>query len=435
MTEVILICFRLPFEKKVFKILYNANSITYGTDFIIPHVDCLITINLNDYINDISFAELPRTFFDINTARKLLEGKPKGSFNNGREPWKGISVIARSFSDPSLFGKIKAIEDNKYGSFHDWENDLPSEWLRNLYEAIIKEYRLLVYSLQQTEQFDSFINCEMPLLKAFISSSLEGLLFSRELINHKCLELDRIYFESVRELEFKNKYFVNDYHSIDNIDEISHFIPDINTDVFSKKYFWDSIEQYRAISPFLDNLYKERHVKKDLSELLRMSTSISNFCKLQYDIIGTVSGRILITKPGIQYLKRSTRDIFIPSAGKKFIYADYSQFEPGILASLSGDTALITDYNKGDIYTAIKDTIGNNCTRDIAKQLFLSFIYGMSIENIKKNITLRFAKHNDTDIEKFFQKYTKVEEWKKGYQKQRLGNDQLKDYVIILDIS
>jgi hypothetical protein len=253
----------------------------------------------------------------------------------------------------------------------------------------------------------------MKIYLNFIKSGNIGLEYNTQMVDEKCLELDNIYYSAVRRLEIEYGYFVSDHKSKLSYRDIEPFIScGFSGESFSKKYFWDSVEIFRSIDPFLNALYDEYYAKHDISELLRIKVSISNKCKLQYDIIGTVSGRILVTRPGIQYLKRATRGIFIPSHGKLFIYADYAQFEPGILAFLSNDQELKNAYNSGDVYNSICRAIGNECTRDLAKQLFLSYIYGMNIENIKKNIILRFGKIAATSVEKMLKKYSDVEKWK-----------------------
>lgn len=413
MTNAIALFFKLPFEKYIYKIISYQDKFYSGTDLEIPSVDCLITVNFHEYLMNITPTELPRKIFDLNSARKLLEGRPKNSYNKGKEPWSGVSVIARSFTDHVFFGKVKKIEENKFGSFKQWEDSLQIGWQEELINAARNEYNNLIRLLKEKDLFVLFTECEMNVLLGFISSSMNGILLDKKRTLKKCLEIDSTYYAAVRDLELKHKYFVNDFRIINSIEDIKEYILGIDPNLFSKKYLWDSIEQYRCISPFLELLYTEHYAKRDLSELLRMNASVSDRCRIQYDIIGTVSGRILISRPGIQYLKKSTRDIFIPSYNNRFIYADYSQFEPGILASLSNDEKLINDYNSGDIYTAIMVSIGNGCTRDIAKQLFLSFIYGMSMDYIKKSIEFRFGFGKGLIIEDFLIKYHNVDIWKK----------------------
>ena len=166
-------------------------------------------------------------------------------------------------------------------------------------------------------------------------------------------------------------------------------------------------------SEFLKSLLIEHRNGWDLSELLRISSALSGSCKIDYDVFGTVTGRILLRRPGIQYVKRTTRDIFSPRNGYEFVYADYAQFEPGILASFSGDSKLIALYNAGDIYSGLAKEIGGDCTRKIAKEVFLSFIYGMSRDNIRYRISRRFNDGASAATDAFFDQFSLVEGWKK----------------------
>src|SRR5690348_13182211 len=69
-----------------------------------------------------------------------------------------------------------------------------------------------------------------------------------------------------------------------------------------------------------------------------------------FDCLGTVTGRILVRHPQVQQLRRSERKMIAPDPGRKLAYFDYAQFEPGVLASLSGDGPLLNSYNNSDIY-------------------------------------------------------------------------------------
>jgi DNA polymerase I-like protein with 3'-5' exonuclease and polymerase domains len=113
-------------------------------------------------------------------------------------------------------------------------------------------------------------------------------------------------------------------------------------------------------------------------------------------------------------VKRTSRDIFEPHERNKFIYADYSQFEPGILACLSDDKNLRKAYVEGDLYSNLAKSIGTGCTRDIAKKMFLSYIYGMSIGNIQKNIIKNFGNSAGNSIESFLNEFPSVLEWKES---------------------
>jgi hypothetical protein len=110
MTEAYAVFFRLPFEKNTLIVYSIGNKIYNGTTIKLPSIDNLIALNFSDYSSNMLVNDpLPNTIFDINSARKIVEGKPKSEFNKNKEPWKGLSAIARSFTDPALFRKIIAI--------------------------------------------------------------------------------------------------------------------------------------------------------------------------------------------------------------------------------------------------------------------------------------------------------------------------------------
>jgi DNA polymerase I-like protein with 3'-5' exonuclease and polymerase domains len=412
MIEHIAIFFRLPFEKKVYKILYSNGNIKSGTCFKLPHYDFLAVLNINEYARDMSKNELPDALFDLNMAKKIVMGRSKSDFKDEKAPWEGIEFIGHNFNDKNLFKKIRAIENSEFGSFKDWLVSLDKDWKIQLLQAIQKEYEELEAELSKIGMITFFKECEMRLYHSFLLSSFEGVLVDQEKVKKKCYELDSRYYCAVHELETKYHYFVSSYRQIHSISDIKDYTKNIDYDLFSKKYFWDSVEQFKHLNDFLELIFAEHYIKRDLSELLRIGNGISSYCRLQYEIVGTVTGRILVSRPGIQYLKKSSRDIFIPSSDHVFIYADYTQFEPGILAAVSNDAQLIDDYNKGDVYSAVRDEIGDPCTRKMAKEIFLSFIYGMSLENILKNIESRFSNAASKLIENFLNKYLTVIHWK-----------------------
>ena len=414
MNEMILLFFRLPFENKPYIILSINGNIRKGKDIIIPKTDVGITINLWDYLsNSDDNYNLPKKLFDLNLARRLLTGKSKDCFPHNNEPWNGISILGRNFADSKIFSSIKAIENNQYATFSEWESNLPNSWEILLIESIKKEYDILSLELKRNNLYDYFIKIEMSLLVSFAKSGCNGININYDLLNKRCLELDNIYYNTVRELEITHNFVVSDYKAI-KFEDIKNFIKVPFDTKVNDKYLWDYIELHKNISTFLEQLYLENHVRRDLTELLRIKIGLSDKCKLQYDIIGTVSGRILVTRPGIQYLKRTSRDVFIPNPGHKFIYADYSQFEPGILAFLSEDKNLIHAYTQGDLYDNLAKKIGNSCSREIAKKMFLSYIYGMNIENIKKSIVNTYGESAEKSIEIFFNNFPKVLSWKKS---------------------
>ena len=117
--------------------------------------------------------------------------------------------------------------------------------------------------------------------------------------------------------------------------------------------------------------------------VLRQTVGVHERLFPTFNTIGTVSGRILVSDPYLQQLWRPFRRLLSADAGKRLAYLDYSQFEPGILASLSNDAQLIDACNRGDFYTALSEKVFHTEGKSsISKRMFLAFCYGMSANNI-----------------------------------------------------
>src|SRR3546814_6167347 len=65
--------------------------------------------------------------------------------------------------------------------------------------------------------------------------------------------------------------------------------------------------------------------------------------------------------------------------GAELSFVDFDQFEVGIMAALSGDQQLAALDAAGDMYELFAEShLGLTGNRKAAKQLFLSYAYGMS---------------------------------------------------------
>lgn len=111
-----------------------------------------------------------------------------------------------------------------------------------------------------------------------------------------------------------------------------------------------------------------------------------------FDQIGTETGRFSSRNPNMQNipnprteLGRRIRNLWIAGDGYSLVVADYSQIEPRVIASLSGDPTMIDAYLTGeDIYTVIGNSMGVD--RTAGKVLVLSIAYGVGEDNIAHQI-------------------------------------------------
>lgn len=110
----------------------------------------------------------------------------------------------------------------------------------------------------------------------------------------------------------------------------------------------------------------------------------------------TATGRLSSINPNLQNIPvrseegRRIRTGFIAGTGKKLVSADYSQFELRLAAVLSGDKALISDFNSGiDIHTKTAADVFNvpmdevtKAQRRAAKTINFGVMYGMSARGL-----------------------------------------------------
>ena len=156
-----------------------------------------------------------------------------------------------------------------------------------------------------------------------------------------------------------------------------------------------------------------RECKIDYSNLIRhYSLNEDESVFPQYDTIGSSSGRIFISSPGTQYLKKTKRDIFSPRDGCSLIYFDFRNYEPGITAGLSGDDEFIEYYNSGDMYSKIsEDYYGSNEMRKNVKISLLASLYGMSEDSLHKYFR-NTNEFNPSKVIDLLKSFTTFQKWK-----------------------
>jgi len=175
-----------------------------------------------------------------------------------------------------------------------------------------------------------------------------------------------------------------------------------------------SLEGYFEVASEVSEFAREyvafSQARKDESVLLRINPLAERMYPI-FECFGTVTGRIIVLNPALQALRRRHRQIIKSDEGKKLLYLDYAQFEPGILAYVSGDRAFIDAYNTHDLYVELSRTLfGSSSKRSEAKRIFLAYSYGMSTSSIARLLRGNRASAAEIEVEKnkiasFFSNY------------------------------
>ena len=133
---------------------------------------------------------------------------------------------------------------------------------------------------------------------------------------------------------------------------------------------------------------------------------------------GAETGRFSSRNPNLQNVPnprtangKAIRNLFIAPEGHQLVVADYSQVEPRVLSSFSGDRVLCQNYLDGvDIYTTIGDTVG--VSRDGAKTLVLAMMYGVGPEKIAASIGVTPTEARKL-LDGFSRKFPAVDKYKR----------------------
>lgn len=172
--------------------------------------------------------------------------------------------------------------------------------------------------------------------------------------------------------ERKSSEIEREIYKIKNILQLQHniFDPDSKT----QQIKWLNKKGYTVFESLLDSfkvrkdedcvcklIYNLIRCERDLDGLLYILGRWGGDSKVypSYHGFGTITSRITLREPALQSFRKENRCILIPDLGKKFMYVDYSQFEAGILASLSDEKELVSLYNE-DIYTDLAKFVFND---------------------------------------------------------------------------
>lgn len=346
---------------------------------------------------------------DVQTAKRLCVGKPRSELRSGSEPWSivkllGEHVIPQSREWLAAFVKLETLDSP------------PEKILRDIMEALATVWGGIVTELQSKSEADRFYEVEVPTYNLFLKTELTGIHVDKARLAEMLTDLKRQRFRSYKRLELEYGFVTQQISPRMSFADIREHVSLTCDEEDFENDFWRKAELLAEHDDFLSNLVTAHRSRIESDALLRYSVEPDERVFPRFDVMGTVTGRVMMPSPGIQYLRKTSRAIFRAAKGKKFLYADFDQFEPGIVASLSGDTRLTEIYNRGDIYEKLSETLFNDVgERKLAKTIFLAYLYGMTRERLVALVGK--ASHKATPAEyvrSFFTQFKQLNEWKES---------------------
>lgn len=194
------------------------------------------------------------------------------------------------------------------------------------------------------------------------------------------------------------------------------------------------LEKLRPLHPIIPKLMEYREASKLLSTYILPLPQLAD----EHDRVHTTftqnvtaTGRLSSMSPNLQNIPtrteegRKIREGFVADDGKVLVSADYAQFELRLAAAMSGDAALVADFNEGvDIHTKTAAEVYKipmeEVTKDqrrLAKVVNFGIIYGMSAKGLADATGMSLAEAQEFERQ-YFELRRPIAEKLKSYLEQ-----------------
>ena len=378
----------------------------------------------------------PRQVVDIGDALRLNVGRSKD--DGGERHWNVWLTLKGYFdvrADGETFELVATSRVGRPGS---------SEEIRLLRETLValrRQWDWLESTLESVGELERLVSVEWPLQSLFAYRQFMGVRVDsagvRNLLSSISAE-KYVAYHTVAQILNKNPSGLNfwNIHPYLNRTDVGHLAA-----LEPGGRLLDAFELAASQSEFAASFLSLVKAGRDEAIVKRAMGEGERVYPI-FHVLGTVSGRILVSDPYLQQLRRTYRSLIVPDPDCRLIYLDYAQFEPGVLAGLSEDEDLIAAYNKGDVYSELAESLfGDVNRRPMAKRVFLAFSYGMTSGRIA---TLLLASDSScmerrvyaTKIDAFFLAFPRLENYRaeqrkflleKGFVSSLLGNRRLRN--------
>lgn len=285
------------------------------------------------------------------------------------------------------FRKYKAWKALSFLNYHkivDSDFEFKQETFKLLLEHLATLYLQLLN--KDEEEKIRFETVETKINKIIYKRQSLGVRIDLELAKKRCGELEEEIYHIKNVLQQDFRVF-----SPDNEEEQLHYLASKGYNLIKSPLF--TFKARRKDDEVCRLFYEMLRNQRDLDSFLYMLTHWGGAQRTYptYLGFGSITSRIILREPSLQNMRKRNRTVIVPDERTKLLYIDYSQFEAGILASLSKDPLLLKLYEV-DIYKHLaKNVLGDEENRSDAKIIFYRYMYGdTSLDTKAKNYFQRF---------------------------------------------
>jgi DNA polymerase-1 len=272
-----------------------------------------------------------------------------------------------------------------------------------------------------------FYEVELPVCEILADMEYRGITVD-------CAFLDELavrFRQSLAELEKRIHYHAGFAFNINSTKQLAELLfTRLNLPVVKKTKTGAStdsvvLEELKHLHPIPALVLEYRSVSKLLSTYVEALPALVNpktgRIHTSFNQAVTATGRLSSSDPNLQNIPVQTpegrliRKAFIPSPGKLFLAADYSQVELRVMAHLSKDPGLLEAFRRGeDIHTRTAcelfgfrpDQVGTQ-ERSLAKTINFGVLYGMTAFRLARDLGLS-RKRAQEFIDTYFERFSGV---------------------------
>ncbi|MGO4502867.1 DNA polymerase [Dyella sp. 2YAF14] len=362
----------------------------------------------------------PLGLINIDDAIRLRAGRARDE--GGERLWNLWRNLGPHFDSP---GDAKVFEQVARSKSHRPDASEIVALLAKGAKAVCALWAELEHALNELDELERFLQVDVPVQQIFHHRQARGVAVDKEaalgLLRHVSTE-KYLAYSKVAERLGRSPTGLGFWNIQTHLSKTDALDLAAETDGGRLR---ELFKMAAARSEFARDYLSYTDADRD-EMVLRRSAALGGRLYPEFQAHGTVTGRILVSDPYLQQLRRRYRKIVVADHGKRLAYLDYSQFEPGILAFLSGDEALIAAYNAGDLYEALSVAVyGNADSRPLSKRIFLAYSYGMTADRVSK---LLLGEGNEakleqmqTTISKFFEAYPGLEAFRASMQSELIN--------------
>lgn len=359
------------------------------------------TVICHDFwiIRDVLFdktQDLPRAVVDLDEFRMAISGNPEDRLS--RDKVDITSELVRYGASPEICSTYKKM----FNRGVPFDIEVACEAAK----AMSKMYMSLCAEASVDGELERFLTVEVPVYRLLQRAMSAGIAINSAGMTEKRREAEYDYFFCLKNYSAKHDLPLETPTQAvieENLYRAGFDLSGVSTD-----YVLEFLPHKDDFGNDTLALWEFDAAKRVFSSL-----DISNGrTRPIIDVFGSRTSRVHLRNPLLQNMPKKYRTIVAARAGTELCYVDFDQYEVGIMAALSEDPELLKLYGAGDMYDLFATThLGLAGNRKAAKQLFLSYAYGMSRKAL---IDAAVSLGADRDRAKAaFRLFSKYEEWKK----------------------